>query len=453
MDLLSKAALNGAPPEELESLPLPDEFLAGHLRADDAESLADAVDKDVRRTIRVGPVRMPELAPDEVVVAVMASSINYNTVWSAMFEPISTFTTLRRFARQGGYTTRHDLPYQVIGSDASGVVVRAGAGVRHWRPGDHVVVSPAYVDDQDPGSHDDGVMGEHLRAWGYETNFGGLAHYTVVRASQLVAKPPHLTWEEAATITLCAGTAYRMLVSDHGARMKQGDVVLIWGATGGLGAYALQMVRNGGGIAVGVVSSTAKAEVLRQQGCDVVIDRREIGMGDTADRSADAAELGRRLGRRIRAEIGEDPSIAFDYVGRATFGTSVHVVRRGGTVVTCGSSTGYQHTYDNRYLWMHLKRVIGSHIANLQEQSACLRLFDQGRLVPVVSRVFPLESVADAARLVQENQHIGKVAVRCLAPCDGLGITDPAARARIGEDRLTAWRQYATAPTATGAGR
>ncbi|GAA3118181.1 hypothetical protein GCM10020254_76450 [Streptomyces goshikiensis] len=152
------------------------------------------------------------------------------------------------------------------------------------------------------------MMGENLRAWGYETNFGGLAHYTVVRASQLVAKPPHLTWEEAATVTLCAGTAYRMLVSDHGARMKQGDVVLIWGATGGLGAYAMQMVRNGGGIAVGVVSSAAKAEFLRAQGCDLVIDRRDLGMGDDADPAADAAELGRRLRRAVVAEIGEAPA-------------------------------------------------------------------------------------------------------------------------------------------------
>ncbi|MFE3601769.1 crotonyl-CoA carboxylase/reductase [Streptomyces sp. NPDC059142] len=453
MDLLSTAVLNGAPPEGLERLPLPDEFLAGYLRAEDAEAADRPAGTDVRQTLHVGLVPMPELAPDEVVVAVMASSINYNTVWSAMFEPISTFTTLRRYARQGGYATRHDLPYQVVGSDASGVVVRVGAGVRHWRAGDHVVVSPAYVDDQDPGSHDDGMMGTHLRAWGFETNFGGLAHYTVVRATQLVAKPPHLTWEEAATITLCAGTAYRMLVSDHGARMKQGDVVLIWGATGGLGAYAVQMVRNGGGIAVGVVGSQAKADFLRQQGCDLVIDRREIGMGDDADPRADAAELGRRLGRLIRAEIGEDPSIAFDYVGRSTFGTSVHVVRRGGTVVTCGSSTGYEHSYDNRYLWMNLKRVIGSHIANLHEQTECVRLFSRGKLVPVLSRVFPLEQVGDAARLVQQNRHLGKVGVRCLAPRDGLGVTDPAARARIGEERLNAWRRHAAATAPAGAAR
>ncbi|MFD0069768.1 crotonyl-CoA carboxylase/reductase, partial [Streptomyces sp. NPDC127574] len=104
-----------------------------------------------------------------------------------------------------------------------------------------------------------------------------------MRASQLMPKPPHLTWEEAAGVLLTAATSYRMLVGDNGARIKQGDIVLIWGATGGLGAFAVQMVKNAGGIAVGVVSSEAKAAVLRRLGCDIVINRNEIGMaGDDA---------------------------------------------------------------------------------------------------------------------------------------------------------------------------
>jgi crotonyl-CoA reductase len=437
MDPLAEAVLDGAPPERLERVGLPEEYVAAHLRATDSGMFAGTGDKDVRRSLRVGPVPMPELAPDEVVVAVMASSINYNTVWSAMFEPVSTFDMLARLARQGGYAARHDRPEQVVGSDAAGVVVRLGSGVRRWRVGDHVVVSPAYVDDQEPATHADGMLGTEQRAWGYETNFGGLAHYAVVRASQLVPKPPHLTWEEAACITLCAGTAYRMLVSDRGARMKQGDVVLVWGATGGLGAYAVQLVRNGGGVPIGVVGSEAKARALRALGCAVVVNRSEVGMGDEAPSTVESTvALGRRLGRIIRAEVGEDPHIVFDYVGRATFGISVYLVRRGGTVVTCGSSTGYRHEFDNRYLWMNLKRVLGSHVANLQEQWECMRLFRLGHLVPALSTVYPLGRVGEAARLVQTNGHIGKVGVLCLAPRTGLGVTDPVLRERIGEERL-----------------
>ena len=436
MDALAEAVLAGASPDELLREDVPVEYQATYLHEDDIRIFGDAADKDVRRSLRLGRVPMPELAPDEALVAVMASSINYNTVWSAMFEPLPTFDFLRRFGRQGGYAARHDRPQHVVGSDGAGVVVRVGSGVRHWRVGDHVVVSPAYVDDQEPATHADGMLGAEQRVWGFETNFGGLAHYAVVRVSQLVAKPTHLTWEEAASVTLCAGTAYRMLVSDRGARIKQGDVVLIWGATGGLGGYAVQVVKAGGGIAIGVVSSEEKAEALRRLGCDVVINRSEIGLGHGVPDPQETVALGKRLGSRIRAEVGEDPHVVFDFVGAATFGISVFVVRKGGVVVTCGSSTGYQHQYDNRYLWMNLKRIIGSHVANLQEVLECNRLVQLGKLMPVQSTVYALDEVAEATRLVQTNQHIGKVGVLCLAPHTGLGVTDPGLRARIGADRL-----------------
>jgi crotonyl-CoA reductase len=443
MNSVSEAILAGAQPAELERIPLPESYTAAHLRVEDVGMFAGVEDKDVCKSLHVGEVPMPELAPDEVLVAVMASSVNYNTVWSATFEPIPTFDFLKRLGKQGGFGRRHDQPYHVIGSDGSGVVVRTGAGVRRWRVGDHVVLSGAYVDDQDPAAHADSMLSSSQLAWGFETNFGGLAHFAVVRASQVLPKPAHLTWEEAASVTLCAGTSYRMLVGEHGARIKQGDIVLIWGATGGLGAYAVQLVKNAGGIAIGVVGSVRKAEVLRALGCDVVIDRTELGLGSSEPRDPDEViELGKRLGRRIREEVGEDPHVVFDCIGRATFGISVFVVRRGGAVVTCGSSSGYQHQFDNRYLWMNLKRIIGSHVANLQEKSECIRLFRMGHLVPVLSTVYPLESVGEATRLVQLNDHVGKVGVLCAAPEEGLGVTDPELRARIGEERLNPLRGF-----------
>ncbi|GAA3828128.1 crotonyl-CoA carboxylase/reductase [Sphaerisporangium flaviroseum] len=432
MDSLTEAVIDGAPGEELARIRIPTEFVAGHLRVEDVDMFAGMADKDVRKSLRVGPVPMPELAPDEVLVAVMASSINYNTVWSAIFEPLPTFDFLRRYGREGGFASRHDRPFHVLGSDAAGVVVRTGAGVRRWKVGDHVVASAVAVDEQEPATHWDGMLGSRQRAWGYETNFGGLAHYTVLRASQVLPKPPHLTWEEAATATQCAGTAYRMLVSDRGARIKQGDVVLIWGAAGGLGVFAAQLVKNGGGIPVGVVSSEEKAAVARRLGCDVVVNREELGIGGPET----SIEAGKRLGRIIRREVGEDPHVAFDYTGRATFGISVFVVRRGGAVVTCGSSSGYQHEYDNRYLWMNVKRIIGSHGANLQELYECIRLFRLGHLMPVISAVYPLAEVGEATRLVQTNGHVGKVGVLCMAPERGMGVTDAETRARLGPERL-----------------
>jgi crotonyl-CoA reductase len=416
---------------------LPSTYLAAHLRREDEGIFQGATDKDVRRSLRVGEVPMPELAPDEVLLAVMAGAINYNTVWSAMFEPMSTFRFLERLGRHGGWDARHDLPYHVVGSDACGVVVAAGDAVRRWSVGDRVVVYPCAIDSQDPLSQVDGMLAEDQRAWGFETNFGGLANFAVVKANQLIPKPRHLTWEEAACSTLCAMTAYRMLVGPQGARMKQGDVVLVWGATGGLGGYAIQFIRNGGGVAIGVVSSREKARLLEKLGCDLVLRRDELGLDDL-----DEVEMGKRVGAEIRRHLGEDPHIVFEYVGRQTFGASVYMVRRGGTVITCGSSTGYRHEYDNRRLWMRLKRIVGSHAANWHEAWEANRLIERGRVVPVLSKVFPLEQVGEAAREVQLNRHVGKVGVLCLAEREGLGVEDQQLRAEVGEERLGLFREF-----------
>jgi crotonyl-CoA reductase len=415
----------------------PASYLATHLVREDEGMFAGERDKDVRRSLRLGEVPTPELAPDEVLIAVMASAINYNTVWSAMFEPIPTFRFLERLGAQGRWEARHDRPYHVVGSDASGVVVRVGEMVRGWSPGDRAVVYPCVIDTQDPRSQVDGMLAEDLRAWGFETNFGGLAHYTVVKGNQLLPKPRHLSWEEAACNTTCAMSAYRMLVSPRAVQFKQGDIVLIWGAAGGLGGYAVQLVRNGGGIAVGVVGSEAKARLVSELGCDLVLRRDALGLDGLGE-----VEMGKRVGAEIRRHLGEDPHVAFEYVGRKTFGASVYVIRRGGAVVTCGSSTGYVHEYDNRRLWMRLKRIVGCHAANWQEAWEANRLIQRGSIVPVLSKVHPLEGVGEAAREVQLNRHVGKVGVLCLAEREGLGIEDHELRAAIGEQRLRLFRDF-----------
>ena len=212
--------------------------------------------------------------------------------------------------------------------------------------------------------------------------------------------------------------------------------MLVWGASGGLGGYAVQMIRNGGGIAVGVVGSAQKARCwsgLAAISCCAATSLGLDGLGEV--------EMGKRVGAEIRRHFGEDPHIVFEHVGRETFGASVYVVRRGGTVVTCGSSTGYLHEYDNRRLWMRLKRVIGSHAANWQEAWEANRLIARGRIVPALSKVYPLEQVAEAAREVQLNRHMGKVGVLCLAEREGLGVEDPDLRASIGEERLRLFRE------------
>ncbi len=131
-------------------------------------------DKDPRQSLHIDDVPLPELAPDEAYVAVMASSINFNTVWTSIFEPVSTFAFLKRLGKESVWGARHDQPFHVVGSDAAGVVLRVGSAVRNWSPGDAVTVHCNHVDDQDPTAHDDSMLASNQRIWGYETNFGGL---------------------------------------------------------------------------------------------------------------------------------------------------------------------------------------------------------------------------------------------------------------------------------------
>ncbi|HZB40377.1 MAG TPA: crotonyl-CoA carboxylase/reductase, partial [Ilumatobacter sp.] len=299
-----------------------------------------------------------------------------------------------------------------------------------------------HVDDQDPSAHDDSMLATNQRIWGFETNFGGLAELSLVKANQLMPKPSHLSWEEAAVNALCNSTSYRMLVGEHGARMKQGDTVLVWGATGGIGAYAIQYVLNGGGTPVGVVSSEHRAQLLRDVGCEAVIDRRAEGYEFWSDdHTQDEAEW-RRFGKRIRELAGDDPDIVFEHPGRSTMGASIFAVKRGGTVVTCAATSGYMVEFDNRHFWMKLKRLISSHFANYAEAWAANRLIDQGRIHPVMSEVYPLDRVGEAARAVHRNDADGKLGVLCLARSEGQGISDPDKRERIGEDKITRFRRH-----------
>ena len=363
-DIIS-AAIEGAGADELAALPMPESYKAAYVERGDIAMFEglESDDKDPRKSLKVGEVDLPELAPDEAYVLIMASSINFNTVWTSIFEPLPTF--------------------------------------------------------------------------------GFLAEIAVVKANQLMPKPTHLTWEESAINALCNSTAYRMVVSPNGAGMTQGDKALIWGASGGLGAYAVQHVLNGGGTPVGVVSSASKVALLNELGVDAVIDRKEKGYRFWSDEFHQDESEWRRLGKDIRGLVGEDVDFVFEHPGRQTMGASVFVTKRGGKIVTCAATSGYMIEYDNRHLWMKLKSIIGSHFANYREAWEANQLICDGVVLPPLSAVYTLDEVGDAAYQVHKNLHEGKIGVLCAAPAEGLGIDDPEKRAAIGEDRLTIFRRHA----------
>jgi crotonyl-CoA reductase len=414
-------------PADFAGLPVPESYRAVTLHRDE-EHLFDGIhvkDRDPRKSLHLEEVPVPQLGWGEALVAVMASAVNYNTVWSALFSPVPTFAFLRRYGKLSELTARHDLPYHVVGSDLAGVVLRTSPGVNVWKPGEEVVAHCLSVELESADGHNDTMLDPEQRIWGYETNFGGLAELALVKTNQLMPKPRHLTWEEAATPGLVNSTAFRQLVSANGAAMKQGDNVLIWGAGGGLGAYATQYALAGGAIPVCVVSSERKARLCRSLGAELIINRAAEGYQFWKDDQHQDPKEWKRFGGRIRELTGgEDVDIVFEHPGRETFGASVYVTRKGGTIVTCASTSGYLHEYDNRYLWMSLKRIIGSHFANYREAWQANRLISKGMIHPTMSKVYPMAEAGQAAMDVHQNRHHGKVGVLCLSPQEGLGVRD-----------------------------
>jgi crotonyl-CoA reductase len=444
MQEILEAIQAGVSGDELADLGIPDSYRAAFVLREEQEMFEGLAsdDKDPRKSLHVDDVATPELAPDEAYVAVMASAINFNTVWTSIFEPLPTFGFLDRLGKESQWGARHALPYHVVGSDGAGVVLRVGSAVRNWKPGDRVTIHCNHVDDQDPSAHDDSMLATNQRIWGFETNFGGLADLSVVKANQLMPKPAHLSWEEAACNALTNSTSYRMIVSRNGAPMKQGDTILIWGASGGLGGYACQYALNGGATPVAVVSSPEKVALLHELGVEHVIDRKAAAYRFWKDAETQDESEWRRFGKDIRAMTGEDPNIVFEHPGRQTMGASVFVCARGGTVVTCAATSGYRIEYDNRHLWMKLKTIKSSHFANYREAWEANRLVAKGRIQPILSAVHPLADVGEAALAIHQNRHEGKIGVLCLAPEEGLGIDDPERRDQVGEDRITLFRRH-----------
>ena len=349
-----------------------------------------------RDAMRLETVETPVAGPGEVVVQVMAAGVNYNNVWACLGQPVSVF----RY-------TGHD--FHIGGSDASGIVAAVGPGVTRWKAGDEVVIHCNQSCGECPECNGlDPMACSQQKIWAYESNWGSFADYCLVQAQQLLPKPPHLTWAEAASYGLVYFTAYRMLVDQ--AALEAGHNVLVWGAGGGLGSMAIQLCRLYGANAIAVVSSEDKADLCRRLGAHAVINRRDFALMDEAG-EPNLDEV-KRFGKAVReATGGADCDIVFEHVGSATFFTSVFVCRTFGKIVTCGATSGFSLTFDVRYLWMRQKTIIGSHFANAYQAYRANQLIAQRKILPVLSRTFPFEECPEPHQMMRENAHLGKMVV------------------------------------------
>jgi crotonyl-CoA carboxylase/reductase len=373
--------------------------------------------------IQIETVPVPKVGPHQVLVWVMAAGTNFNNVWAARGTPVDVIA-----ARKNDPDATN---FHIGGSDGSGIVWAVGDQVSNIAVGDQVVLGCGMRNPKhpyDPLDPNNGLR-EAACIWGYQTSYGSFAQFTLVEHYQCHPKPAHLSWEAAAAFMLTGASAYHMLYGWLPHTVQPGDVVLVWGACGGVGSMALQMVRDSGGIPVAVVSDISKAERCRQLGAAGVIDRTRFThwgrLPDLDDAPAHQAWLvqARAFGNAIYEIVGSRraPRIVLEHPGEATMPTSVYVCDEFGMVVVCGGTSGYNCDLDVRHLWMRQKRLQGSHFASVAECAATNALVAQQRIDPALSRVFRFDQVGQSHQLMRDNLHPpGNMAILVNALEEGL---------------------------------
>jgi len=367
-------------------------------------------------------IDVPSIGPREALVMVMAAGLNFNNVWAARGVPIDVTKTQ---ARWGEPTDFH-----IVGSDASGVVYAVGDQVKDVAAGDRVVVHAGQWDPDDPwvAAGNDPGLAASFRVWGYDTCWGSFAQFCKVQAHQCLPKAEHLTWEQAAAPTLTGSTAYRMLHGWPPNTVQQGDVVLIWGGSGGLGSLAIQLVKLAGGRAVAVVSSEEKGEYCKGLGAVGYVNRKDFDhwgvppAWDSADWKGwlDGAKA---FGKAIWDALGErsSPRIVFEHPGQDTIPTSNFVCDRGGMIVICAGTSGYDTMIDVRYLWYLQKRYQGSHLFNDEQATAFNDLVRERKVTATLGAAYPYELSGHAHQLMGDGRlPEGNASVLINAPAEGL---------------------------------
>ena len=369
---------------------------------------------DPETAMKVEEVDVPAVGPNEALVLVMGAGVNFNGVWAARGKPVSVFRM-------------HGEPIHIAGSDASGIVWKVGDQVKRWKVGDEVVIHCNQSCGQCPECNGfDPMACSEQKIWGYETSWGSFAQFTKVQAQQLLRKPKHLDWLSAASYGLTYFTAYRMLV--HQAEVTAGDHVLIWGAAGGLGVFAVQICKMLGANPIAIVGGKDKVELVKSLGASAFIDRNDYAdlmykPPETPERNKARMEACKRFGKRVRELTGgKDVDVVFEHVGQQTFPTSVFLAKKFGKIVICGATSGFNLEFDVRHLWMRQKQILGSHFANAYQAERANQLVHEGKIRPVLDQVFPFEQTARAHALMAANKHKGKMGIAVQAAVAQAGL-------------------------------
>lgn len=309
----------------------------------------------------------PVVQDGHVVIRVKATSFNYHDV----------------FTVRGMPGIKVPLP-MIIGLDMAGEILELGAGVSAWKTGDRVLVNPL--------NRKKGLMGEMMH--------GGLAEKCLVAEHQLIRMPDGVSFEDAASLPVAYGTAHRMIITHK--TVRSGDKVLVLGASGGVGTGSVILAKMLGAEVIACASSEDKVKRLKELGADHVINYK------TTDFSKWAIE---KYGKPQRRTYEGGVDVVINFTGGDTWAPTLRCVKRGGKILVCGATAGYDPKEDLRYIWSFELQVIGSNSFYDDNLQALMGLIAGGKMKPVIDKVLPLEQAAEGLRLIETREVFGKVVV------------------------------------------
>lgn len=310
----------------------------------------------------------PVVIEGHVVIRVGATSFNYHDV----------------FTVRGMPGIKVPFP-MIIGLDIAGEILEVGANVSGWKKGDRVLVNPL--------NKKKGLMGEMMH--------GGLAEKCLVAADQLIAMPDNVTFEQAASLPVAYGTAHRMIITHN--TIKKGDKVLVLGASGGVGTGCVLLAKQLGAEVIACASSADKIQRLKDLGADHVINYKDV------DFSKWAIE---KFGKPQRRNNEGGVDVVINFTGGDTWGPTLRCVKRGGKILVCGATAGYDPKEDLRYVWSFELQIIGSNSFYDENLKALMDMIAQGTMKPVIDEVLPLERAAEGLRLIENREVFGKVIIK-----------------------------------------
>ena len=309
----------------------------------------------------------PVVTDGHVVIRVKAASLNYHDVMTVRGMP----------------GIKVPLPI-IIALDMAGEILEAGPGVDGWKAGDRVLVNPLH--------RQRGLMGEVMH--------GGLADRCLVAEHQLIRMPDGVTYEEAAALPVAYGTAHRMLVTHK--TVKAGDKVLVLGASGGVGTACVILARMLGAEVIAGASSAGKIRRLKELGADEVINYKETDFSKW---------IMEKYGKPQRRSYEGGVDVVINFTGGDTWQPSLRSVKRGGKILVCGATAGYDPKEDLRYIWSFEIQIIGSNSFYDDNLQALMDFIQQGKMKPIIHTALPLERAIDGLRMIENREVFGKVVV------------------------------------------